>query len=272
MEHIEEPKIPRATRKGKKMGRPPILKPYIMALIKRRISWERRRPAEDRLPVKTLAAEFQKELRENPQVKRVPKLSTLERAFSKCLRDWNQLDDAWSIFTLRDKEREIPPETLPIVLSFWASTLHNRDVQITIREAQWAARLSSLAGCMHPEFFGILVDVYATADMLAELPGGAEDLGQLHDLMAWTCLAKADIDRSDKAEADRAALEKTLEEAVDQLQEKIRLPQAVYTTGTPGEIADLRKGYEDLGQEFPWEHLGKVQDYLGRKAKGGKKR
>lgn len=243
----------------RKMGRPPILKPWVMALIRRRISAERRRPVEDQLPIKTLAHEIQKELRESGQLKKVPKLGTLEKAISQCIKTWNPIDDPWDIFTLRHKEWEIPFDTLPIVLNFWAWNLHNRDVQITIREGQWAARLSSLANCMPPEFFSIVVDAYATAEMLAESPDGSQDIGQLFDLIAWHCFAKA--------ETDSPELEKLLEK----LWQKIRLPQALYLTATSDEATDLRERYRNLGQEIPFEFLGKVHEYLGGKPKGGKK-
>jgi len=53
----------------------------------------------------------------------------------------NPLDKPWTIQTVSNPEYRIPPDALPSVLQVWFLLWHDWNRILTIREAQWAARL-----------------------------------------------------------------------------------------------------------------------------------
>ena len=93
-----------------------------------------------RNPRTKVAEDLQKELKKEHHD--VPELEVLERKISN-LRTHetnSELDKPWGISTLRD--REIPPESLPVVLELFIEKLRADAVHITIREALWIGRLA----------------------------------------------------------------------------------------------------------------------------------
>lgn len=250
----------------RKRGRRTILTSSVLAAIERILRQEQGKPPEQRMTIESMAHEIHKDLKAAGEPV-IPKISTLRKEISTRRAKRSDLDKPWDMLSLGKVDCSIPPGALPVVLSFWAWSLKSRGVQITVREAQWAARLSSLEGCMHPEVFGVLVDAYSTAEILAASPGNIYDIGQLYDLMAWVWLSRAKINRLEDATVGDTELEKLMED----LMEKIRLPQHVHLTVTPDEGRDILDRARTLGVEADWELLGNVDEHLSQQRKRGKK-
>ena len=194
---------------------------------------ECRKPPEEQAPIKLLAYETQKELEDSKNTN-IPKLSTLEKYISFCRSNPSPLDEPWEIFSLKDYP--IPPEALPVVLDMWIWTLHNLDMQITIREAQWIARLSGVYDYMPQGMFSSFVDVYATSELVAEQQADIQTIGQFIDLAVWTYITETDDPNLD----------------LFALWEKINTNPyyATYNRPTPKEVSIFREA-EQLGKKVP---------------------
>lgn len=77
-------------------------------------------------------------------------------------------DEPWSIFTLR--EYPLPSEALPTILRLSAFNREISGHDLTIREAQWGARLHALPH-IPVEFLWFLVATYTISERLCELTG-----------------------------------------------------------------------------------------------------
>lgn len=172
-----------------KRGRRTILTPSIKVLIERRLRMERRKPPEEQAPIRLLAYEIRKELKDS-KIRNVPEQSTLEKYIRFSKSKPNPLDEPWEVFTLKDYP--IPPEALPIVLDMWVWTLHNLDMQLTIREAQWIARLSGVYDYIPHAMFSSFADIYATSELVAEQEADIQSIGQSVDLSVWRYITETD--------------------------------------------------------------------------------
>jgi hypothetical protein len=179
---MEEP-APRTYTRPAKRGRHAILTPSIKVLIEQKLRLERRKPPEEQAPIRLLAYEIQKELKGSKN-RNIPKLSTLEKYISLSRSNPSPLDEPWEIFSLKDYP--IPPEALPTILDMWVWMLHNLDIQITIREAQWVARLSGVYEHIPQAMFSYFVNVYATSELIAERDADIQSIGQFIDSVVWS--------------------------------------------------------------------------------------
>jgi hypothetical protein len=155
----------------RKRGRPGI-NPYIRSLIAIRAQQERVKPQTERMPVKVLAFEIQKEINQQTNEK-PPALSTLEKLISEYSHKSSTEDGPWSIDTL-DKN-PIPPEALPKVLEAYKQ--HKDGEPLTIREAKWIARLSATQ-------HGDLAYHIARSELLYELLGETPNFDIFDKLLA----------------------------------------------------------------------------------------
>ena len=122
----------------KKRGRPAI-KPYIEQLIVSRVLQEQAKPPEERMPVKVLAYEIQKQISQTEV--RPPESSTLEKRISKVSstisNQHNPLDEPWTILSL--STNYIPPEALQAVIKTQADAIKSGRI-FSVREALWLSR------------------------------------------------------------------------------------------------------------------------------------
>jgi len=102
-----------------------------------------------------------------------PRLSTIQKVLAR-LREvkarifpkikW--LDEPWDVTTIT--KDEIPPEVMPTVLKMAVHFRQTLGRQMTIREARWAVRLSSVQDLR--KLYDFILD-YAQEERLAELTG-----------------------------------------------------------------------------------------------------
>lgn len=104
----------------------------------------------------------------------------------------NPIDEPWSTATMA--EYQISPEALPTVLALWAWMLENLHVKLTIRQAQWAARLYTVAEKMHVYTFSMLCRSHAITEMIYERIGAHR--GPFHgaDWYMFCSMTGQDID------------------------------------------------------------------------------
>jgi hypothetical protein len=115
-------------------------------------------------------------------------LSTIQRELAKYHKKEREqalpggiraIDRIWSIGILKDREYELPSESLPIVLEIANYRIHAKRMPLTIREALWASKLypviaSFNSGRTLSEIAQIIdkwVNAYATQDLINELLG-----------------------------------------------------------------------------------------------------
>lgn len=132
-------------KSAKKRGRPGI-KPHIERLIASRVLEEKRKPAEARMPIKVLAFEIHKTISQQVD-EPPPALSTLEKRISQHGKRSSPLDEPWSLASL--VQYPIGPEALPSVLMVWASQQEGTDLEFSIRQALWVARLYAAVDDCH---------------------------------------------------------------------------------------------------------------------------
>lgn len=161
------------THKGKRARVTPDAKAYI---INRALEYPRIQRSE-------LARKLQGELK----AKRydVPALEVLERWISKYRNNPSDPEDGpWSIGKLRDWE--IPPETLSIVLKVAAYSKQKRGRPLSIREAQWVARLSAMEHRIRLYSFAL---EYANMEKVNDLMN-EDGLGLVLDSEFYTALTE----------------------------------------------------------------------------------
>lgn len=175
----------------KKRGRPAI-KPGVLSIIMTRVRDEQREPPEKRMPPKVLAHAIQREIIEKAKGEKPPKLSTLEKKILEYRKEPSPKDEPWDIFSLL--KYPIPPEALPTVLRMWSWTQEELDMNLTIREAQWVARLYTAVNAVAKDsrleerqmaFLSVVIRAYAATEMVAELTGSPLNVGASFDLMIW---------------------------------------------------------------------------------------
>jgi hypothetical protein len=85
----------------------------------------------------------------------------------------NPVDGPWSTTTMG--EYYIPPEALPTVLALWGWMRETLDYHLTIREAQWAARLNAAADKVPIGEFSLYCRAHATTEMIYERIGASRE-------------------------------------------------------------------------------------------------
>lgn len=103
-------------------------------------------------------------------------------------------DKPWNLATLLDPEYSIPPEAIPVVMSFYKKRLAKDEV-LTIREALWIARLYKLV-----EPLDLVLDwafLYSVEELMAEQKWAEFDTGldlKLIDDPEYASRIKREID------------------------------------------------------------------------------
>lgn len=110
-----------------------------------------------------------------PSVSAVGKVVTeIRKRDDARLPELKRIDSPWSLSSLA--EYNIPPEALPVVMSFYKKRLAEDDV-LTIREALWAARLCKIIDA--PDLVWDWAFLYATDEMVSEILGKPFDSREL---------------------------------------------------------------------------------------------
>lgn len=79
------------------------------------------------------------------------------------------IDKPWSTTSMA--RYPISPEALPTVLALWGWMREGLDYSLTIREAQWAARLYTAADRMPVDVFSLICRAHATTEMIYDRVG-----------------------------------------------------------------------------------------------------
>jgi len=100
----------------------------------------------------------------NKRVK-LPKVSTIIKEIQKCYKNLTTLDSPWSVQTLADYP--LPPEALPVVLRAWVKRRETTGRTLTVREAQWIARLHALAQYLSLGELTFIAESYAQTELIS---------------------------------------------------------------------------------------------------------
>jgi hypothetical protein len=164
----------RGSALGKARRGRPALDIRIRQFIYRQASENHILPPEQQLPMRVLADQIYKSLVEQFKGKKrvkLPKVSTIVKEIQKCYKNLTTLDSPWSVQTLTDYP--LPPEALPLVLRIWVKRREmGRD--LTIREAQWIARLHALADRLSLDELDFIAQNYAVIQVMATKFGTPE--------------------------------------------------------------------------------------------------
>jgi hypothetical protein len=133
----------RATSKAQleKRGRRPIDAEIRRFINQQDFENKSQRP-EDRLPQSVLAHSIHEKLLVKYKGRkriRIPKVSTIQKMLSKLPKEVDEIDGHWNVRSLY--KFPIPAVALPTVLRAWAAMREAMGRNLTIREAQWVARL-----------------------------------------------------------------------------------------------------------------------------------
>lgn len=162
----------------KKRGRPFLIKPWMNALIAKRVMAEKRKLSEDQKQRNILAAEIRDEIdKQKNEGERTPQPSTIEKLITEYRKKGSHEDKPWTIFTLKDYP--ISPEALPKVLKQYKEV---KDFcGLSIREARWIARLSAIEP---PERWPWLYALIASIEQLFEMVGSPPSFHLIDDILA----------------------------------------------------------------------------------------
>ena len=117
-----------------------------------------------------------------------PSLSTVQKILATIRKSMREMpldprDKPWSTTSMADYP--ISPEALPLILHLWVWTRENLDIEFTIREAQWAARLYAAASKMPVNVFSIICRAHATTEMIYERIGASRKAWHSLDLLMF---------------------------------------------------------------------------------------
>jgi hypothetical protein len=122
-----------------------------------------------------------------------PSLSSVQKilAILRKPREPSPLDKPWSSSSMA--EHPIPPEALPVVLGLWVWTRENLDIDLSIREAQWAARLYAVTKNMPVHFLSIISRAHAITEIIYELMGVSRRTWHSADLELFALMTGQEI-------------------------------------------------------------------------------
>jgi len=100
-----------------------------------------------------------------------------------------ELDKPWS--TISMSKYPIPPEALPAVLQLWVWTRENLDIEFTIREAQWVARLYAVT--KNIPILSFISRAYAATEMICEQIGASYESRHSLDLKMFGLMTGQEI-------------------------------------------------------------------------------
>lgn len=181
---------------GAKRGRPPI-DPKIRSFIKNENYENMRQKPEDRVPQRVLAHDIhEKLLNRYKGMKRVriPKVGTIEKELGKLPKKLETIDHPWDVSSLT--EFPIPAEALPAVLGLWVAKRENTGRDLTIREAQWVARLYSVVKDMRR--LAVFSCLYAENERLSEASDAPLARDKSLDLALFEAMTGQKIDSKER--------------------------------------------------------------------------
>ena len=164
-------------------GRHPI-DPKIEHFIAHEVFENMRQHPENRLPKGVLAHRIHESLLKqyrNKKRARIPKVGTIEKKIGKYNKEPARIDGPWSIFSLA--EFPIAAEAIPTILQLWIARREKLGRDLTVREAQWAARLYTVVKNAPLHFLAFISSLYAEDERMAEssdiplIPDRSLDLG-----------------------------------------------------------------------------------------------
>jgi hypothetical protein len=153
-----------------KRGRRPI-DAKIHRFIKQEDFENKRQRPEERLPRRVLAHNIHEKLLVQYKGKKrikIPKPSTIEKVLSSLPKELDKRDGPWNVLSL--PEFPIPAAALPIVLRAWVAMREAMDRQLTIREAQWVARLYAATERWSFDYLVNIAMMYAEDERLTTPP------------------------------------------------------------------------------------------------------
>jgi len=152
----------------RKRGRPAI-DFEIRRFIRREASQNKMLAPGERLPIRVLAYEIHEKLLvryKGSKRAKIPKVGTIQKEIQKCYKSLGDIDKPWSVQSLSDFP--ISPEALPTVLRLWVRRRELLGRDLTIRQAQWVARLYALAKDIHISDLAFIADRYADHEGMSE--------------------------------------------------------------------------------------------------------
>jgi len=126
---------------------------------------------ENRLPQSVLAHNIHEKLLEKYKGRKrvkVPKVSTIQKKLGELPKELYEIDTPWAIRSL--PRYPIPAAVLPIVLRVWAAMRESMGRNLTIREAQWVARLYAATEHWSFDYLVNVAMMYAEDERIAPFP------------------------------------------------------------------------------------------------------
>jgi hypothetical protein len=129
---------------------------------------------------------------------KIPKVSTIQKMLGKLPKEIEDIDKPWTVRSL--SRFPISAAALPAVLRAWAPMRRATGRALTIREAQWIARLYVAAERWHFDYLVNIALMYAEDERLAPFPNHSTrlDEGSL-DLSLFEALIGQEVDSEQAA-------------------------------------------------------------------------
>jgi len=99
---------------------------------------------------------------------RIPKVSTIQKMLGKLPKEIDDIDRHWSVLSLA--RFPIPPDALGTVLRAWVAVRETMERNLTIREAQWIARLYVATERVSFDYLVNIAIMYAEDERLTPFP------------------------------------------------------------------------------------------------------
>jgi len=122
-----------------------------------------------------------------------PSLSTVQKVLATVRKNMKEMpldprDKPWSTPSM--VKYPIPPEALPAVLIVWFWVRENLDIDLTIREAQWVARLYATAKNIPIVVLSFISRAHAATEMIYERIGAPYESKHNLDFLLYSFMTK----------------------------------------------------------------------------------
>jgi hypothetical protein len=178
------------------------------------------------------------------------------------LHELKELDKPWNILSLKD--HAISPEALSTVLILWFWTRENLDIEFTIREAQWAARLYAVAKNVPINFFSFAIRAYASNEIVAELTGDFTAKMLSLDMMIYQLMTGQEITPEQ--------IEKIFGEEEDEFFAQVTEEELAFMksieSATGFQQSEIYMNFEDAVHHWKAKHRGGKNNERSHKKKG----
>lgn len=131
-------------------------------------------------PRRALAVELMSTIERMGEI--VPSEETIERLISKARNHEDPRDKPWSTASMADYP--IPAEALPSILELWVWTRENLTSNLTIRQAQWAARFYTVTKDVKTLYY--LSKIQALSEVTHDISGTPFDSSPHFDLSIFS--------------------------------------------------------------------------------------